>query len=160
MRWIPVVLMLGCSAGPVRTKAPPRQALAAARTRLVERGIQLDEAGERPDRVRTAFHCHTPWQDFDITFTTSAPAPRPFEFTGSLEAQAAERARCPFLVRAEVIAQADTLLAEAEWWRLNEGDCTPVGNALVGEALCRYDWHSAAPPDDARTWFSRMLQGL
>lgn len=160
MKWIPLALLLGCSAGPVTTKAPPKQALAAARARLLERGIQLDEAGDRPDRVRTMYHCHVEYQDFDITFVTSAPAPRPFEVEGTLEEQAREKARCPYLVRGEVTAQAETLIADAEWWRLDEVECAPLGNALVGKMKCHYDWRSAAPPDDARTYFSRLLRGL
>lgn len=148
------------SSAPVPTKAPPKQALATAKARMVERGIQIDEAGARPDRVRTAFHCHAPYDDFDITFATPDSAPRPIEIEGTIEERAQEKARCPYMVRAEITTVEGALQVDTEWWRLIEGTCASTGNALLGTAKCQYDWKGAAPPDDARKFVQGLLRGL
>lgn len=164
MKMIVVMTALGLAAcsssAPVPTKAPPKQALATAKARMTERGIQIDEAGARPDRVRTAFHCHAPYDSFDITFAVSDPAPRPFEISGTIEQREKEKARCPYIMRAEITTVEGALQVDTEWWRLAEGKCKSTGNALLGEATCQYDWKGAAPPDDARKFVQGLLRGL
>ncbi|MGK0360483.1 MAG: hypothetical protein ACI9U2_002796 [Bradymonadia bacterium] len=164
MRAIVTMTLLGLgacsSSAPVPTRAPPKQALATARARMTERGIQLDEAGARPDRLRTTFHCHAPYDSFDVTFAGSDPAPRPFEISGTIEQREKEKARCPYMMRAEITTVEGALQVDTEWWRLAEGKCESTGNALLGKAICQYDWKGAAPPDDARTFVQGLLRGL
>lgn len=153
-----------CSARPVETRTVPAAALTEAAARLTARGIALDPAGQRADRLRTGYFCHQDTNDWDATFASPAPAPVPFSAEGTFEEQATTRARCPQLVQVEVVTvpvEAGTRLqVESAWWRLEDRGCQPIGEPLLGRVHCEYGYRGATAPGEVERFFYGILAGI
>ncbi|MCA9525785.1 MAG: hypothetical protein KC549_05755 [Myxococcales bacterium] len=155
--------LMACGGHRIRTQTPAPAAIAEATARLKARGIPLDAEGQRPDRLRTSYLCHLPGQAWDVTLLQPGTAPVPFTAEGTLDEQAAARARCPLLLQIEVAAQAgaDTeMQVVPAWWRLEDRGCQPIGEPLLGRLRCEYGYRGAAVDEDPSGYVYGVLAGI
>ena len=157
-------LLSACSARPVETRTAAGPALAEASARLTARGIALDPAGLRPDRLRTGYFCRRPGEAWDATLTSPAPPPVPFTAEGTLDEQAQTRSKCPLLVQVEVTTAPTTNGARIEvqsaWWRLKERSCAPQGDPLVGKLRCELAYEGATGDAELDRFIYAILAGI
>ncbi len=169
MRWLTLALVLGCTPSHVDLKAEPKDAIEVARKRLVARRVVLDESFKRADALRTAWFCHLPagrngllW---DTMMSKAEAGPVGFEREGTLEEQGRVTDRCTHLFRLEVHARprdsGSRVEVRPEWYRLRQGKCEALGDPLLGNFRCRYDYRGThQAPDDAAAFLYRTLSGI
>ncbi len=164
-----LVVLVGCTPTQVQVRATPADALAKAEARLAERGIELDAAGRRADRLRTGSFCYVApdrtGASWDRSFARPVPGPGPFEVEGTLAEQKAAEDRCPYIVRVELTAAPDgaggaTLRAEGQWWRVRPGACAPVGEPLLGVLRCQYRYVGTQPQGDIEAFVYGIVEDL
>ena len=159
-----------CTPSQIHVKRAARDALAAAEARLIERGIALDPAGRRPDRLRTAFFCYREpgrlGRQWDRSFAVQTPGPVPFEHRGTMQEQEKAQARCPHLFRTEIFATPgleptqSAVRVESAWWKIEMESCEPVGDPLMGQIRCHYRYVGAQARDESDRFFYGVLSGL
>lgn len=168
MRQVAVFLVVSpiaaCASRPVETRTPAAPALTEAAARLTARGIALDPAGQRPDRLRTGYFCHRPGEAWDLSFTSPATPPVPFSAEGTLEEQATARGKCPLLLQVEVTTapspEGTQLEVQSAWWRLKEHACAPLGDPLMGKVRCDYAWEGATGEAGVEAFIYGIMSGI
>lgn len=168
--------MAGCGGGPTRLASPPGEAVPQVEHYLGTYGITFDPAGrivnETGGRARTQWYCHRRRSDprsgpsLDALFNRASPGPLPFEREAPLPEQVADNVDCPWIFRVDVLVRpgesADESLLEPEdaWYKAELGHCTPIGDALVGQMRCQWNYHGARGPAEPAAWVRSILSGL
>lgn len=164
-----LVLLVGCTPAQVQVRAKPADALAKAEARLAERGVELDAAGRRADRLRTGSFCYVApdrtGASWDRSFARPVPGPGPFEIVGTLDEQKVAEDRCRFIFRVELGATPDgaggsTLRAEGQWWRVRPGACASEGDPLLGVLRCQYRYVGTQPQGDVEAFVYGIVEDL
>ncbi|MEE2788881.1 MAG: hypothetical protein VX589_16210 [Myxococcota bacterium] len=167
---IPGALMMvsGCTPAFIHGKQGPKATIKDARPRLQEHGITLDTAGTQAGQLRSILYCFRDADNQGFQWRRAFGVPAPplirFEREGAQSEQDAIRETCPIVFRIAVIATAhesgSRMTVESEWWALEPGACTPVGNPLVGRLKCTYRYRGTRPVRDVRSYIYGMLRDL
>jgi hypothetical protein len=169
-------LALGCSGGPSRLASPPGEAVPQVEKYLGTYGITFDPAGrivnDKGGRARTQWYCHRRRTDprsgpsLDALFNRASPGPLPFTREAPMPEQVADLVECPWIFRVDVLVRpspepGESLLEpEDAWYKAELGQCTPIGDALVGQMSCAWHYKGARGPAEPATWVQSILSGL
>jgi hypothetical protein len=166
----------GCSGGPSRLASPPGKAVPQVEKYLSTYGLTFDPAGrivnDKGGRARTQWYCHRRRTDprsgpsLDALFNRASPGPLPFEREAPLAEQLPDTVDCPWIFRVDVLVRPSTeageslLEPEEAWYKAQLGQCTPIGDPLVGQMRCQWSYHGASGPAEPAAWVRSILGGL
>lgn len=160
--------LLGCAPNHLDVRGPPKDAIARAAARLVERGIAVDPATRGGHRVRTAWFCYRApgleGRQWDRSFAATTGAPVPFSYESPIEKQGEAVKECPYIFRVEIAARASgsgsELVVESAWWRPRQQRCAHIGDPILGQMVCEYAYVGTVPPEDPARYVYGLLQDL